>query len=63
MLAELNPGFAQDILAAFPGGLRDAVLHAVPSEVSLQWQRNQSYPEDSVGRLMEPAVRRLPSRR
>jgi magnesium transporter len=55
VLAELNPGFAQDILGAFPGGLRDAVLHAVPSEVSLQWQRNQSYPEDSVGRLMEPA--------
>jgi magnesium transporter len=55
VLAELNPGFAQDILAAFPGGLRDAVLHAVPSEVSLQWQRNRSYPEDSIGRLMEPA--------
>jgi magnesium transporter len=55
VLAELNPGFAQDILAAFPGGLRDAVLHAVSPELSLQWQRNQSYPEDSIGRLMEPA--------
>ena len=55
VLAELNPGFAQDILAAFPGGLKDAVLHAVSPELSLQWQRNQSYPEDSIGRLMEPA--------
>ena len=55
VLAELNPGFAQDILAAFPGGLKDAVLHAVAPELSLQWQRNQSYPEDSIGRLMEPA--------
>jgi magnesium transporter len=55
VLAELNPGFAQDILAAFSGGLKDAVLHAVSPELSLQWQRNQSYPENSIGRLMEPA--------
>jgi magnesium transporter len=55
VLAELNPGFAQGILATFSGGLKDAVLHAVPAELSLQWKRNQSYPEDSIGRLMEPA--------
>lgn len=55
VLMELNPGFAQEILAEFQGGLKDAVLHAVSPEVSLQWQRNQSYPQDSIGRLMEPA--------
>ena len=55
VLLELNPGFAQNILADLPGGLVDAVLHAVAPEVGLQWQRNRTYPEDSVGRLMEPA--------
>jgi magnesium transporter len=55
VLLELNPGFAQDILAELPGGLTDAVLHAVAPEVSLQWQRNQTYAPDSIGRLMEPA--------
>ena len=55
VLLELNPGLAQDILAALPGGLTDAVLHAVAPEVSLQWQRNQTYAPDSIGRLMEPA--------
>jgi magnesium transporter len=55
VLLELNPGFAQDILEALPGGLRDAVLHVVAPEIALQWQRAQSYPEDTIGRLMEPA--------
>jgi magnesium transporter len=55
VLLELNPGFAQDILAELPGGLVDGVLHAVAPEVALQWQRNQAYPAGSIGRLMEPA--------
>lgn len=55
VLVELNPGFTQDILAALPGGLKDAVLHAISPEMALQWQRNQTYAQNSVGRLMEPA--------
>jgi magnesium transporter len=55
VLLELNPGFAQDVLDALPGGLKDGVLHAVSPEVALQWQRNQTYPNDTIGRLMEPA--------
>jgi magnesium transporter len=55
VLLELNPGFAQDILGALPGGLVDGVLHAVAPEVGLQWQRSQTYPQGSIGRLMEPA--------
>jgi magnesium transporter len=54
VLLELNPGFAQDILAELPGGLVDGVLHTVAPEVALQWQRNLTYPQGSVGRLMEP---------
>jgi magnesium transporter len=55
VLLELNPGLAQDILAELPGGLVDGVLHAVAPEAALQWQRNQTYPQGSIGRLMEPA--------
>jgi len=55
VLLELNPGIAQDVLAELPGGLVDAVLHAVAPEVALQWRRNQTYPPDTIGRLMEPA--------
>jgi magnesium transporter len=55
VLLELNPGLAQDILAELPGGLVDGVLHAVAPEAALQWQRNQTYPPGSIGRLMEPA--------
>jgi len=54
VLLELNPGLAQDILAELPGGLRDGILHAVAPEIALQWQRNQTYAEGSIGRLMEP---------
>jgi magnesium transporter len=54
VLLELNPGLAQDILAALPGGLRDGILHAIAPEIALQWQRNQTYAEGSIGRLMEP---------
>ncbi|HXF67375.1 MAG TPA: magnesium transporter [Burkholderiales bacterium] len=55
VLLELNPGFTQDILAELPGGLVDSVLHSVSPEIALQWQRNRTYPEGSIGRLMEPA--------
>jgi magnesium transporter len=55
VLLELNPGFAQDILSELPGGLVDGVLRAVAPEVSEQWHRNQTYPQGSIGRLMEPA--------
>ena len=54
VLLELNPGLAQDVLAALPGGLRDGILHAVAPEIALQWQRNQTYEQGSIGRLMEP---------
>lgn len=55
VLLELNPGLTQDILAELPGGLKDGVLHTVAPEIALQWQRNQIYAQDSIGRLLEPA--------
>jgi len=55
VLGELNPGFAQEILAELPGGLKDAVLHVVSPETAVQWKRNQTYAQNTIGRLMEPA--------
>jgi magnesium transporter len=54
-LQELNPGFTLDILEALPPEYASAVTSWVPPEVARQWERNHAYPEDSIGRLMEPA--------
>ena len=54
VLMELNPGFAQDILAEFAAGFRHEIIRAAPPEIARQWERNQTYAEGSVGRLMEP---------
>ena len=55
VLIELNPAFAQDILAELSGGLVDAVMQSVAPEVALQWQRNKTYGANTIGRMMEPA--------
>lgn len=55
VLLSLNPAFSQDILAALPGGLVDGILKEVQPERARQWGRNAAYPEDSIGRMMEPA--------
>lgn len=55
LLLELNPGTAQQLLQEFSKKQLEQILNAAPPEVSRQWQHNQSYPEGSVGRLMEPA--------
>jgi magnesium transporter len=60
VLYELNPGFAQDILAELPRGLVDGVMNAVPLETARQWSRNQAYKEGSIGRMMEPALSVFP---
>jgi magnesium transporter len=55
VLMELNPGFAQDILSELAAGFRHEVFRAAPPEIARQWERNQTYPQGSVGRMMEPA--------
>lgn len=55
-LMELNPMLAQQILAEMDDLKRCEVLAAAPIEKARQWMRNQEYPEDSVGWLMEPPV-------
>lgn len=54
LLAELGPGLALDLLAALPPARRTALLAAAPEGSGSQWEVDASYPEGTVGRLMDP---------
>ncbi len=54
-LVQLNQGFVQDILATLEPELRQAILDAATPELARQWQRNQGFAPDTIGRMMEPA--------
>lgn len=56
VLAEQNPATADAILWAFSDARRKSVVLAAPAEYREQWQRNHGYPEDSIGRLMDPPL-------
>ena len=45
---------AEDVLLALGDERRRAVLAAAPPDEGRQWARNLTYPDDSVGRIMEP---------
>ncbi|MFZ2491807.1 MAG: magnesium transporter [Thermoanaerobaculia bacterium] len=55
-LLSMNPALAQDILDDLPQERRGAVLAAATPQQRAQWLRNDQYPEESIGRLMEPAA-------
>jgi magnesium transporter len=54
VLRSLNPAVADDVLLAFGEERRRAVIAAAPPDDGRQWARNLTYPDDSVGRVMEP---------
>ena len=56
ILARINPAVAQDILPELSPEQRAAIMAAAPKALALQWSQNQSCPEDSVGRMMEPPI-------
>lgn len=51
-----NPAIVDEILWAFPDERRTSILDAAPQERRDQWSRNHNYPEDSIGRLMDPPI-------
>lgn len=53
LLETENPAFVDDILEQFPEARRTRILEAADSDWASQWRKNQYYPEDSVGRLMD----------
>lgn len=56
VLAMQNPAVALDVLWEFPDERRVRILDAAPPERARQWVRNYTFPEDSVGRLMEHPI-------
>jgi magnesium transporter len=54
VLQSLNPALAHDILDELPADKRAAVLAAASAQQRAQWIRNETYDEDTIGRLMEP---------
>jgi magnesium transporter len=60
VLLRMTPPAAVRVLWALPENRREALLRAAPAERSEQWRRNQTYPEGSVGRLMDHPVAIFP---
>jgi magnesium transporter len=54
VLRALPPSLAEHVLVALGEDRRRAVLAAAPPDEGRQWARNLTYPDDSVGRIMEP---------
>ena len=56
MLELLNPALAINILQRFAPPRRQAILATASPETDRQWMRNQTYPERTIGRLMQPPL-------
>ena len=56
MLELLNPASALKILQRFDPSRRQTVLATASPETNQQWMRNQTYPERTIGRLMQPPL-------
>lgn len=54
VLSQLNPAFAVEVLSHFDEDRRQRIEAASSGGVA-EWEARQSYPEDSVGRLMDSA--------
>jgi magnesium transporter len=56
VLELLNPALRQELLDALPRDRRERVLSIANPDNRRQWLRNDAFPENTVGRLMEPAL-------
>src|SRR5690606_802341 len=61
VLSGLDPVFAFQLFNWLPEERRTAILPAMPADLGEQWHRNQQWPEDSVGRLMESPTAVFPA--
>src|SRR5688572_27543831 len=55
-LQMVNPAIAGDIISELDEEHREDVFSKGPRAVTQQWSTNLAYPENSLGRLMEPPV-------
>jgi magnesium transporter len=56
VLQSINPSTVQNVLDELSAGRRQAIIAAAPVACGRQWLHNQSFPESSVGRLMDPPI-------
>jgi magnesium transporter len=56
VLRGMNPARVERILAVMPQEEATRILAVVPHHVATQWEKNRSFPEGAVGRLMDPPV-------
>ena len=56
MLTLVNPAQAQRVLQRLPSERRQKVMSAAPAHVRQQWARNEAYPQNTVGHMMEPPL-------
>ena len=54
VLERLNPAIVGDIIPELGDDHRERLFAAAPHSVTQQWSLNQVFPDDSIGRLMEP---------
>ena len=55
-LSNIEPLLARKILRHFPSDRAEIIAPRLTGSIGEQWELNLSYPEDSIGRLMEPAA-------
>lgn len=60
VLLRTSPVTAVQILWELPEGRREAILRAAPEERREQWLRNRTYPEGTIGRLMDHPIAVFP---
>ena len=56
MLELLNPAAALKILQQFASSRRETILASASADTTRHWMRNQTYPERTVGRLIQPPL-------
>ena len=54
ILQRVNPAYVADILPEISEGRRAKLFLSGPSAITHQWTLNQTFPDNTVGRLMEP---------
>lgn len=54
VLQRVNPGIAADIIGQLDELRKKQLFEQSPATLTQQWTLNQTYPDDTIGRLMEP---------
>lgn len=61
VLTNITSSLALNVFLQFPETLKREILSKTPETLAAQWRKNQIYPGDTVGRLMDPLAGLFPS--